>query len=279
MTTPTSPFRSHDQIPPTSAPHPLFGALIEEWVGLNSSRIPARTVQRWATAHPVLAGASRPADIVEAVEVAGSERQDAILLTLLRLTQAGEQLAGRILLQQMLPRLARLRHRIKTPASNSADFRLQEDRSHIIVATFWEVVATYPIERRPSRVAANLALDTLGQVYRIADRNPEVIPDEPIDDGQLLNLCGPLYPARAAEPDDDGEWPALLRWAANTGVLTGEAAQLLNDIYVLGEPPLEYSRRTGRSHSSVKQQCVRAKRRLRDALDHPAPPRPAEQVA
>lgn len=285
MSTPT-PFRSHDQIPPntTGATHALFGALIEEWVALNSSRVTARTVQRWAASHPALAGASRPADIVDAVEAAPADRQDAILLTLLRLTQAGEQLAGRILLQQMLPRLARLRHRIKTPASSSADYRLQEDRSHIIVATFWEVVATYPIERRPTRVAANLALDTLGQVYRIADRNPEIIPDEPIEDGQLLNTCGPLYPAAEPQPadDPDDELPAILRWATTTGVLTPAAAQLLNDIYALGEPPLEYSRRTGLSHASIKQQCVRAKRRLRAALDHhdPATPNtPAMQVA
>lgn len=282
VTTPTTPttFRSHDQYPPSTNHRtvPLFGTLLEEWVRLNSSRVAASTVQRWAADHPVLAGANRPADIVDAVDAAPTERQDAILLALLRLTQAGEQLAGRILVQQMLPRLASLRWTIKTPIATSADYRHCQDRVHIIVATFWEIVATYPVERRPTRVAANLALDTLGHVCRIADRSPDLLPHEPIDEGELLNRHAPQHPQLAAEQAE--EMPAILRWATDTGVLTTQAAHLLNDIYAQGEAPLDYSRRTGISHASVKQQCLRAKRRLRAALDHKGrPSAPADQVA
>lgn len=261
MTTTPTPFRSHDAIPAHRGS--VFGALTTEWVDINSSRSPALTVQRWATNHPVLAGCTRPADIVDAVEAAAADRQDALLLTLLQLTQDGEELAGRILLQQMLPRLARLHRRIKT--SGSADYSQQADRQHIIVATFWEVIATYPIQRRPTRVAANLALDTLGKVHRIADRNNDVLLHDAIDNG-FLDLHTEAHPAPSpaiADPD----MPQILTWATDTGILTDAAAHLLNDIYAQGETPLDYSRRTGISHDNVKQQCRRAKLRLRAALD------------
>lgn len=270
MTTPT-PFRSHDLLPTPrdGAPRTLFTALLEEWVDLNRSRVTARTVQQWASRHPELQGAHRPADIVDTVDNAPADQQDAILLTLLRLTQAGEQLAGRILLQQMLPRLARLRRHIKGPDDLTTDRWTADESAQIFVATFWELIVTYPIGRRPSRVAANLALDILGHVHRILRHSSTevVLPGRPLDNW-VVDIIGPLYPPREPHPDsnDDDQLPSLLLWATDTGVLTPSAAQVMNSVYVKGETPLEYSRRTGLTHAAVKQTCTRSKRRLREAL-------------
>ena len=41
-----------------------------------------------------------------------------------------------------------------------------EETAAVVVAAMWERVRTYPVERRPKKVAANLALDTRQRVWR-----------------------------------------------------------------------------------------------------------------
>lgn len=106
----TSAFRHHDHVPPQIA-SPYYARLVQEWIDLNAQPGTANTVHSWARAEPVLAGCARPGDVVDAIDAAPADGKDAILLALIRLTQGGEQLAGRIVLQAMLPKLGRLTNR------------------------------------------------------------------------------------------------------------------------------------------------------------------------
>lgn len=259
MTTPTL-FRHHDEMPnPTHQSSPLITALLHEWVELNTSRPAAITVQRWARQQPVLNGATRPADIVDAAENPAS--RDAIMLALIRLTKAGEHLAGRILLQQMMPALVNIgrRHHVADSAAETRTWNQNRDDRQIIIATFWEVISNYPDDRRTTKIAANLALDTLLQVSRIIDRHLHEIPSDKIAH------YSPNPPPERLRETADTELPELLRGAIATGTLTADAADMLHSIYGLRESPRDYSQRTGLTYDTVRQRCTRAKRVLQQA--------------
>src|SRR3954449_12847007 len=66
----------------------------------------------------------------------------------------GDQLAGRVVLQAMLGKLVRMGYR--DAAAEVDDY----------VAALWLLIPAYPLARRPRRIAANLALDTLKAVRR-----------------------------------------------------------------------------------------------------------------
>lgn len=118
----------------------LFGQLIDERIGLNQTRSTAAELERWAGLEPILAGYTWPADIVDAIDAAQNTAKDAMLLALLRPAQSGHQLAGRVLLQQMLPSIGKLT--TTSPSQPTTDLRWAGDRHHIAVAEFWDLIST-----------------------------------------------------------------------------------------------------------------------------------------
>ena len=261
MTSTPTTFRSHDHTPPMTSPHTLIGGLLIEWVQLNESRPAALTVARWGRHQPTLANASRPADIVDAIDNAGTDDQDAALLALVTLAQNGKQLAGRILLQQMLPKLSQLgRDHPTTLVDGASDPEGPDERYQILTATFWQVVMTYPIDRRPRKVAANLALDTLlhstksAATYR---REHLTLQADLADTNQPI-----LHP----DTHDDDTLPPTLTTAITNGTLDEPTARMLHDIYGRGESPTDYANRTGLKPNTLRKRCMRARHRLRDAL-------------
>ena len=107
---------------------------------------------------------------------------DAALWRLLAAQQAGDTLAGRIVLQALLGKLVRF-------ALSDADASLDD-----YLAAAWERIATYPLTTRRSSVAANLALDTLKAVKR-EQRRAAPPPPGPPPAGR------PPRPASARRPD------------------------------------------------------------------------------
>lgn len=61
----------------------------------------------------------------------------------------------------MMPAIKNLTSKFSTCGAWSA-----EETAAVVVAAMWERIRTYPIERRPRKVAANLALDTRQRVWR-----------------------------------------------------------------------------------------------------------------
>lgn len=161
MTTTASPiFRSHHATPP-DVPSPLYRALLQEWADLHQRPSTTAALARWARAEPVLAGHTTPGAIVDAIDTAPRALKDDLMTALVRLAQTGHQLAGRIVLQAMLPKLVRI---TRQTAGGDRDNTWSEDRRHIVIAEFWDVLAHYPLHQRNSSVAAGLALDTLHRV-------------------------------------------------------------------------------------------------------------------
>ena len=72
---------------------------------------------------------------------------DAVLTELVEASQAGHQLAGRLIVQALLPKLILFSRAFPHPSVDD------------LVAALWIRIARYPLARRPRALAANLVLD------------------------------------------------------------------------------------------------------------------------
>ena len=99
-------FRQHD-VAPADVVSPLYRQLTQEWAELHVTPSTPATVRRWGRAEKALAGFAMPGQIVDAIDAAGHDRTNELLLALIRLFQRGHQLAGRVVLQALLPKLAK----------------------------------------------------------------------------------------------------------------------------------------------------------------------------
>jgi hypothetical protein len=84
---------------------------------------------------------------------------DAVMAELVRRART-DQLATRVVLQRLLPGLSAVARRRRHRTG-----RRLPDEQLALLAAAWEVIRTYPIDRRPRRVAGNLMLDIEYQTY------------------------------------------------------------------------------------------------------------------
>jgi DNA-directed RNA polymerase specialized sigma24 family protein len=269
----TSAFRYHDEIPPRVT-SPLYRQLIREWVQLNSLTSSTAAMRRWGRLEPSLAGHRRPADLVDAIDAAPRHREDEMLLALIRLAQTGHQLAGRVVLQAMMPKLGKIT--IRTNGSSpSADNAWSEDRRHIAVAEFWDVLVSYPTGRRTTKIAANLALDTL---HRLTAGTRCAQPDLPIDPSEFaLTHTSSESPSTyeldeattAGELTTDADLIQVITWGVTHQVITQDQGQLLAVVYLptqAGSGSDAAAHQLGISPAAVRQRCSRARRQLITAV-------------
>lgn len=267
-------FRQHD-VAPAGVVSPLYRRLTQEWADLHSMPSTRNTVCRWGRREPALTGFTRPGDIVDAIDVGSNELKNAMLLALIRLFQDGQQLAGRTVLQALLPKL------VKTSAhaigcTSSAD-TWAEDRRHITLAEFWDVMAGYPVDRRTTSVALNLALDTLHRVSG-ARRPADAIPVDPHDlsdsgdlgDRRTWATHTPGHGADHRELTVDADLLQVIVWGMRHGIITQQEAQLLTTAYLpeqtTGFGFAAAARQLGLTQAAVRQRCSRAARKLTEAV-------------
>ena len=124
----------------------LVDALDREWCELVHDH--GEAVARWAHRHDVLA----PYGSLEQVLSAARLNSDPVLVALLTEVSVGDQLAGRVVLQALIGRMVRMAQR---------DARASIDD---YLAQLWCMINTYPLTRRPARIAANLSMDTMKAV-------------------------------------------------------------------------------------------------------------------
>lgn len=246
----------------------LAGRLNAEWSQLCAASASATAVTGWGAAWPALAGAHGPDQVRGWVAERDPAGRDAVLLALLELAQGGDRLAGRTVLQAMLGRAVR----VATSVAGRADLRGdREEALACAVAALWQVIATYPVGRRRSRVAANLAMDTVAVVQRGhtgSSHFRRAVPETPMADVRLARglvhydgdrdeLTGPA----------DAELFVLLAWAVRAGVLELDQAQLLVRVYAVDEHgrPVDVqalAASEGLSWAALRQRCHRLARRL-----------------
>lgn len=269
-------FRQHN-IAPDDVVSPLYRQLTQEWANLHTLPSTSRQVRRWARKEPALAGYSSPGEIVDAIDAADTDVKSAMLLALIRLFQAGHQLAGRVVLQSFLPKLCQTsQHTTSQLCTSSADTWV-EDRRHITMSEFWAVMADYPTDRRTSSVAANLVLDTLHRVSGVRVQ-PDPEPVDPYEIASGTTNGRPWIPhASAASPSaiadgitHESKTLDVVHWGIANGVLSQSEAQLIVLAYLPGKTTgfgfADAAHNLGMTQAAVRQRCSRAIRRLADAV-------------
>lgn len=155
---------------------------------------------------------------------------DAALHHLLIAHAGGDALAGRVVLQAVLPKLVRMA--LVDAAASLDDY----------LAAAWERIANYPTDARRTSVAANLALDTLKTVKR-EQRRPAIQP---------------------ALPPRGPDVAAILAHATRLGWLDDDAAATLGAVYLDGRSGADAARHLGTSPGAVRVRCHRAVTVLRE---------------
>ena len=241
----------------------LIDALNAEWSTFDRDQGLASygraEIRRWVARHSALAGCQTTGDVLEAIRA----DPDPVLAGLIMIhqsdrvvtgTRAGQptgsvsgELAGRIVLQTMLGKLVTMARR---------------DGRHGIedyVGQLWSRIGSYPLARRPNRIAANLALDTLKAVTRQATQaaSPAGVV---LVTARELELAG-IARGNVKEPADLNAH-RVLRTAASLELIDEPTRRLLLSVYAEGLSSAEAACRHGLTPTTVRFRCSRAIRKL-----------------
>ena len=121
-------------------PERIVADLNTEWASIRED------AARWTSGrqrHAALRGCRDLAAVLAAIRLDA----DAVLAALLRESAAGSLSAARTVLQTMLGKVVLMASSDPTTGT------------HAYVVAMWERIRTYPIDRRPTHIAGNLALD------------------------------------------------------------------------------------------------------------------------
>lgn len=231
-------------------------ALQREWEVLARGRLRLE-LRTWAAQEAGLARFETPDGLIGFLwdRRAASEEKDRVLLALLRLARR-ESSASRVVLQAMLPGLKTLAAAMLKRHPEHGDPALErEGLWQVLFVEMLERIKTYPLERRPGSVAANLILDVKHAVLAEAQRARAVAGELPLEE--------PLKPDEQAlrgRPGVDVEEP--LRRAVEANAITAVDAELLLLVDVDGVALREAARRLGLSYNLARIRIQRARKRL-----------------
>ena len=219
-------------------------ALDREWPHL-AAHLDQR-LHAWREREPALARFQTARQLVEFLQQRGADYdlKDAALAALLRRARCERQ-AGRIVLQALLPGLKWLAGvLIRTP----------EERDEVwstLLAACWEQICTYPLQRRPQRIAANLLTDTR-KAMRLERAHALLLAEREVLLGDI-----PLPPLPlAVDPE------RLLRRAVAASAITAKEAELIAATRIDGADMHKLAQEERVPYHTLKVRRLRAERRL-----------------
>jgi len=232
----------------------LVERLEAEWAGLAAGPLVGR-LPLWAAAEPALSGFATCQQLLRHLRgLRGrTEAEDAILAALIRQARS-DPLAARVVLQALLPGLKRLAGRILLEAHQ------REELWSALLAHCWERIRCYPLERRPTRIAANLLLDTLKKTTREFRRE--------LRDRDRFGHELPSTLAAGWRPDGDVE--RLLERAVAATAISREEAELILATRIDGADIARLAAKRGVAYNTLVVRRLRAERRLLLFLGKPA---------
>jgi DNA-directed RNA polymerase specialized sigma24 family protein len=232
-----------------------LAALEHEWRTLVRGRL-AVDYRRWAATEPVLAAFAGPERLLEFLwnEEASPEAQDRALAALLRLARR-EPLAARFILQALLPGLKKRAGELLRPRPGRESERSALERDElwqVLFVSVLERIQTFPLERRPRKIASNLLWDTVHVTYAELKKARGSLEEIPRDE--------PLEAAEPAEVPADIE--AVLQKAVRAGAVSAAEAELIAETEIEGVTLEEVAKRLGITYNAVKVRRQKAERRL-----------------
>lgn len=193
------------------------------------------TIRRWARDNPNLLGCRSVPDVLAAVR----RLPDEVLIFLIAWSQLGCRVADHLIVRTMAPKLRQMARR--DPFAEFDDY----------LACLWLQVHTYPIDRRPHRVAANLGLDTLKAV--LAERLPDT--EAPVEVGLLEFRLGPA-------PEQPNLSEQLIDAAHELGLFDEHTARVLTSVYVHGLSGRQAAAEHNTTPEMVRYRCSKYVRRM-----------------
>lgn len=233
--------------------------LDEEWRRLAGSPQARRALVRWRATYPVFAGLSSLDDLLARRQ----QRPDAApeLLAALAALAPADELAGRTLLQALVPGLIRLSH--------TAGYD-DHDALNEMISLAWERIATYPATRHGD-VAANVLLDVRKRYRQLRgfDKPRRLHHRDLVVDGRRSSTDEAM--AERAAPVPSAEDVALqhlvlddLVAAHSDGVISEPGLGIIVQTRLLDRTVSELAERTGISRNTLASWRFRAERRLRE---------------
>ncbi len=227
----------------------IVEALDREWCELVRDEDEA--VARWGDRHEALAPYRSLDDVLSGARL----NSDAVLAALLTEVSAGDQLAGRVVLQALIGRMVCMAQR--DPRASVDDY----------LARLWCVIGSYPLKRRPVRIAANLSMDTLkaiSQEHRWLGRGDVTLwPSESLE--ELLEPTGLDGSPYDLSPPVDVEVQQVLEASSMLRLIGDSDASLLRSIYADG---MSSTQAAGQFHTSASMVRVRCSKVVRQLAAH-----------
>jgi hypothetical protein len=235
-------------------PSDLFVQLDREWVAIAVNRRARSSFRRWKQEQWALRPHADLASLHRSNRRSRGRQADPVLLALATLA-ADDDLAARVLLQLLLPGTVSLASRVR--------WRYGADAPAASVAAVWERIRTYPIDRRPHAVAANILLDARKRLVAGHGRDGADHRDE-TDIERLRLPAGDLY-GRCDDLPASIEARRLLDQAVVERVITVDEHSLLSARH-LYDTPAEVLAQAAKIHpDTIRRRWRRAEQRLRAA--------------
>jgi DNA-directed RNA polymerase specialized sigma24 family protein len=222
-------------------------ALAHDWQRLLSSPHLAARFGLWQVKQPELARFTDAAALIRFMRDRHSRAEKDAVLRALLLWAKQEPIGARVVLETIRPGLVNLSVRI---------VRVDRERDEMwatMLLAVWEGIRSYPLARRPRRVAANLLLDAMhGALVELghesawraaqAHGSPECKHDAPLE----------------IDSDVDG----LFARAVGASAVSAAEAELVLATRIDGIALAELARDAGVSYNTMKLRRQRAERRL-----------------
>jgi hypothetical protein len=198
----------------------MFELLEAEWMRMAGDRAAA---ERLDGVCREAGGAQTLGELQRYVREADPAEADRVLLALVARAVEGDALAARVLLQLLLPGTRSLARRWWALGD-------QHERAAAAVLAVFHRIRTYPLARRPGRVAANILMDAARELRRSVPRVAQV----PCPDPLVLRPPGPRGEDRLG-PDPAVELAELLHDAVRDGIVDAEDAKLIARSRIAGD--------------------------------------------
>jgi hypothetical protein len=225
----------------------IVEALDREWYELVRDHPTAAGA--WADRHEALTRCRSLDDVLSIARVSS----DRVLAALLREVSVGDQLAGRVVLQALIGRMVRMAQR--DPRARIDDY----------LAHLWCEIGSYPLQRRPVRIAANLSMDTLKAVHQerrwLARGGITLLPSgESLE--ELLEPTGLDGTPYDSLPPVDIEVRQVLEAGSWLELIDDSETALLRSVYVAGMSGAQAARQLHTSAGMVRVRCSKVVRHL-----------------
>lgn len=232
----------------------VFDLLDGEWRRLSGDRVAAR---RLGSVCEIAGGALSLGDVERFVRAAPPPDADRVLLALVSRAVDRDGLAARVLLQLLLPGTRTLARRWW--ALGDAD-----ERAAAAVTAVYHRICTYPLARRPGRVAANILMDAAHELRRAVPRLVAVPSADPARHAGAVR--DPAAPARSPAEHPAVELGALLDDAVSDGIVGRDDAELIARSRIAGHRVADIAHHRGLRPRTLWDRRQRAEHALVAAL-------------